>query len=113
VAIWGQDWEAEGKSILNQLHILEQCWSTKPAPELAYQGRDILDKLAWIVAATMMVADAIKDGDKMAAEMARRWISSKALDDTSSGSSYSMDSATDREIVFGSDSTPTKDAASL
>lgn len=105
---WGPDWKMESKALLDELAILELWWITKSALDLAYHGRDILDKLAWIVGATMMVADATNDGDEVAAEMARRWISSRTA-----GSGCNMNPTTDRHIVFGSKSTLTKDSPKL
>jgi alkylation response protein AidB-like acyl-CoA dehydrogenase len=74
ISSWGMEWAHAEELIRAENGKLEEWFANMDKDELAYKGRDVLEKIAWIVAAVMMVEDANTDADRVAVEMARRWI---------------------------------------
>jgi alkylation response protein AidB-like acyl-CoA dehydrogenase len=102
---WNGEWKAAEELVRAELGTLEEMWLGWSADELKYKGRAILKSLAWIVAAVLMVKDARRDQDVVAAEMARRWIAQKGIEVWRSGTTKDWKDVAllDREIVFGAD----------
>ena len=63
-------------------------------------GRDILDDLGWTVSATLLIEDARRDDDKIAAEVATRWVETKIYRKNES-SKWEEKAEWDKIIVFG------------
>jgi alkylation response protein AidB-like acyl-CoA dehydrogenase len=100
---WGATWKEQEETIRAELGRLEEFWTEARggAEELRWRGRSILEMLAWIVSAVLLVEDAERDGDDVAREVAKRWIALKA------GSEETQDwkevAQWDRKIAFASD----------
>lgn len=75
--------------------------------ELLFRGRELLEHLEAIVCSVLLVYDASTDGDEVAAEVARRWVRSKALSGSqltvASPTSWREESAMDKKIFLGRD----------
>ena len=72
----------------------------KGCEELSAMGRDILDDLGWTVSATLLIEDARRDDDKIAAEVATRWVETKIYRKNES-SKWEEKAEWDKIIVFG------------
>jgi hypothetical protein len=102
---WKRDWDPEQKLIRERLEKLEELFESGN-DILTYHGRAILEDLAWIVAAVMLVEDANQDGDKASVETARRWILPKSGDISQDSTEWKQSAVLDRLIAFGSSATP-------
>ena len=71
---WVRGWAVEARAVRGEWERLEGMFEVGSAEELAYAGREILETLAWLASSVMMVEDARRDADAVAAELARRWI---------------------------------------
>jgi alkylation response protein AidB-like acyl-CoA dehydrogenase len=80
MATWGGEWVGRKEVIRCELGTLEEMWTEVNTDELKFRGRQLLESLAWIVAAVLLIEDAGRDGDEAAKEKARRWISKKDSD---------------------------------
>lgn len=120
VAGWDGKW-ARGageviKSRLGELveFVREASAKREGSGELLYHARDIMRRLAWIVASVLLVENARRKpntgDDTVAGEIARRWIfcccpssrggDARARDDEAETRDWRADAAWDRRIVF-------------
>lgn len=74
ISNWGIEWAHAEELIQAENDTLTDWFAGMDKEEMAYKGRDILERIAWIVAAVMMVEDANTDANRVAVEIARRWI---------------------------------------
>jgi alkylation response protein AidB-like acyl-CoA dehydrogenase len=100
---WDDEWKTAEELVRAELGRLEEMWLGLSAEELKYKGRELLESLAWIVAAVLMVKDAQRDQDVAAAEMARRWIAQKEIEVRRSDTTkdWKEGAILDRLVVFG------------
>jgi alkylation response protein AidB-like acyl-CoA dehydrogenase len=101
VTQWGGDWKSAAELVRAELGKLEEQWLGLIADELKFKGRELLNSLAWIVAAVLTVEDACRDQDIVAAEIARRWIAQKESEGQRAWKDWKEVAALDRKIVFG------------
>jgi hypothetical protein len=101
VSSWGSAWSREEEAVRAELGLLEEWWSKLNAQELAYKGREIMDRLAWIAAAIMLVEDARRDDDRVASALARRWIARGSVK-SSTQNNWKEEAEIDRLIAFPS-----------
>jgi alkylation response protein AidB-like acyl-CoA dehydrogenase len=100
VDAWGMEW-AHAQEIIQAENGKLGEWFVKMDPqELAYKGRDVLERLAWIVASVMLVEDANTDGDRAAVEIARRWILRREADIETLPGVWKRDVTLDQQIAF-------------
>ena len=103
--VWRIELAGAEKAVREQLDRLMQLWTGCTADELRFRGREVLDLIAWIVCAVLLVEDAERDGDAVAAEMARRWVASGPGDWDSAAAQRLGDwedaVAMDKLIAFG------------
>lgn len=98
---WKGKWGRVKEVIQTELDRLEEMWMQLGADELKFRGRDLLELLAWIVAAVLLVEDAERDGDEVAALRARRWMAKKSTNDEAIAWEETV--ALNRKLVFGRD----------
>lgn len=93
------------EAVLTETNSLFDAVQTKESSELLYRGRDILQRLSWIVSTTLLIADASRDHDRITKTIAERWLAQKdtVLSQTLAGQNWKERAKLDREIVFGSD----------
>ena len=101
---WGQEWAFAAALLRAELGKLEEWFTAGTAEELNYKGRDILDSLAWIVSAVMMVQDANRDGSSVVREVARRWISRKDTGFDKAYTPWKESAAFDKQIALAGQS---------
>ncbi|KAI9929955.1 hypothetical protein ASPWEDRAFT_167620 [Aspergillus wentii DTO 134E9] len=99
--------------LLKATDVLTAYIQSESAENLKLNGRILLSRLGWLICATLLAADAARDGNEVAREVSRRWMERKerALygfavmeDGKDDVSKESVE--LDRRIVFG-DSPPT------
>lgn len=56
---------------------LTQHITSSSAEDLKLNGRSLLSRLGWLVCATLLAADALRDGDEVSWEILRRWVDRK------------------------------------
>jgi alkylation response protein AidB-like acyl-CoA dehydrogenase len=100
VSSWGSSWAVGEECVKAELAVLEECWTNMSAQELVYNGRKGLDRLAFVVAAVMMVEDARRDASVTATAIARRWIYSREADISGKEKPWKEDAEMDRLIAF-------------
>lgn len=70
--------------------------------ELRLRGRWLMRRVGWVVCAVLLVEDAGRDGDAVAAEVARRWVGKGGEEEgEGEGGDWRAESEWDRRIVFG------------
>lgn len=91
------------KVMVAEVETIADMIRKKDAPELLYCGRELLDRLNWVVCTALLVADSAKDNDIVSVEVAKRWLARRdgALLDSLSARSWKERARLDREIVFG------------
>jgi hypothetical protein len=98
-ASWSNAWAAARELVRAELGKLEEQYQLS-SEELAYVGRQIQGSIAWIVASVMLVEDALRDGNAVAAEIAKRWISQKAHGIKSEAFNWTESAKWDKLIAF-------------
>jgi alkylation response protein AidB-like acyl-CoA dehydrogenase len=98
---WEGDWKAAEEIVGAELGRLEEMWLGLGADELKFKGRDLLQSLAWIVAAILLVEDARRDQSVIATETARRWIARKEIEPRTESQDWKEVAVLDRRIAFG------------
>lgn len=83
--------------------------------ELLYLGRDLLDSINWIVTTLLLAADAARDQDPVAVEIARRWLARKdeGVARGLAEGSWKERARLDQVIVFGKEATGMVPAAKI
>jgi alkylation response protein AidB-like acyl-CoA dehydrogenase len=99
--LWSRKWDSAKEVVRTELGRVEELWTQLEAEELKFRGRELLESLAWIVAAVLLIEDGERDGDEVASERARRWISKKGADD--SVPAWEDAVVLNRRLVFGQD----------
>ena len=61
-------------------------------------AREIMERIAWVISAVLLVADAHRDNDAVSVEVARRWLAKTRH--TNDPSDWADAAAWDRRIVF-------------
>lgn len=91
------------RTLSAEVEIIGQMVREQDAPELLYRGRELLDRINWIVITTMLVADAIRDREAVAVEVAKRWLAQRddAVAERLRLRSWVECARMDRMIVFG------------
>jgi hypothetical protein len=95
------DWRTATELVRAELGRVEEQWLGLSAEELRFKGRELLESLAWIVAAVLMVQDACSDQDVVAGEMAKRWIAKKEFEGQRVSKDWKDVVALDRKVAFG------------
>ncbi|OJD14766.1 hypothetical protein AJ78_04916 [Emergomyces pasteurianus Ep9510] len=95
--------EAEGETIQRAWAQWLQSVETKDKERLKWEGRDLLVGLENVVCGLLLVLDAARDNDPIAREIARRFV----LKDQATYSSWEVEAAWDKRIVFGDQATGT------
>jgi alkylation response protein AidB-like acyl-CoA dehydrogenase len=96
---WSGKWDEAKEVVRSELGRLEEMWTQLESEELKFRGRELLESLAWIVAAVLLVEDGEMDGDEVAQARARRWISKKDAD--ASMPTWEDTVMLNRKMVFG------------
>lgn len=98
---WTPAWNEAKELVRADVGRLEEMYELTNE-ELLYQGRSVLESLAWIVASVMLVEDAGRSGyrDEATMEMAKRWISRKASGLHKDTAAWKDSARLDRLIVF-------------
>jgi hypothetical protein len=102
-------WENPSNGVVADCCIpVSECWKSWVADikgakseRLTLRGREIMKNLGWIVSAILLVEDAMRDGDEVAWEVARRWVSKKAGVRGAEAAGWENCVEWDRRIVFG------------
>ena len=87
-----------GSSVSKEWTHFRELVSEKEVEELKFEGRDLMERLAWIVITILLVEDWLRDGDLVALEVASRWMLKKTI---GKAMDWKKEFAMDREIVFG------------
>ncbi|KKZ61266.1 hypothetical protein EMCG_04139 [[Emmonsia] crescens] len=95
--------EVEGEAIQRAWTQWLQSTETKDKEQLKWEGRDLLVELENVVCGLLLILDAARDNDPIAREIARRW----ALKDQATYSSWEVEAAWDKRIVFGDEAAAT------
>ena len=69
--------------------------------ELVLRGRETMEDLGWVVSAVLLVEDAIRDGDGVAWEVAKRWVFKKSGVRGAEAAGWANGVEWDQGIVFG------------
>lgn len=101
MAHWTVRWSKAKEVIRSELGRLEEMWTQLSVDELKFRGRELLEYLAWIVAAVLLVEDSERDDDETASVRARRWIVKKDPSDSVLAWEETVD--LNRKLVFGHD----------
>jgi alkylation response protein AidB-like acyl-CoA dehydrogenase len=81
--------------------------------ELRFHGIALIDDLAWIVSAALLLLDARRDGDAIATELARRWVAQRAPElerERRRERGWKAEAAWNTRIVFGEPATASVEA---
>jgi alkylation response protein AidB-like acyl-CoA dehydrogenase len=97
---WGMEWAAMKELVERENQRLKAWFGGMSKEELAYKGRDVLESIAWIVAGIMLVEDARRDADRVATEIARRWILRKEANLETLEGAWKHDFSLDRMVAF-------------
>ncbi|TKA30967.1 hypothetical protein B0A50_01935 [Salinomyces thailandicus] len=91
------------KALSTEVKLVGEWIREKDVPELLYRGRELLERLNWIVTTSLLAADAARDGDAVAMEVARRWLArrDKSLAESLAVQPWEERARWDREIVCG------------
>lgn len=112
LATWIYDvWTSCSKVFAEQEHAFKAAWVTlraiiedKEHEELLFMGRGVLERLEGIVCALLLMADAVRNQDEMAMEVARRWCRSRiGSDPHGEEQDWNELSQMDKKIFLGSD----------
>jgi len=78
---------------------------TREKEEIEMRSRAIMERLADVAMGVLLVVDARRDGDEVAAETAEMWIAERIGGEvnTTRGRRWQGEAARDRRIVFGSE----------
>lgn len=89
--------------LLSEVKTITDMIREKDAPELLYCGRELLDRLNWTVITALLAADAARDADVVAVEVAKRWLARRddSLVKSFRTQSWKERAGLDRAIVFG------------
>jgi len=107
---WGMEWSALVEILTAENEKLAAWFAGMGKEELAYKGRDVLDSIAWLVAGIMLVEDARRDGDRVATEIARRWILRKQAELETLEGLWKRDVSLDQAVAFPPAGEATADA---
>lgn len=87
---------------------IERIWTewahgvrSKGNEELSVNGSEAIEGLGWAVSAVLLMEDARRDGNKVAAEVAARWIGRKDNNREMILGDWEKEAGWDRHIVFG------------
>jgi hypothetical protein len=89
----------EKSTLLRQWKELETAISSSSFDHLVLNGREVMDHLCKLVCGVLLLADAARDGDFAASEIARRWI--KPPDGLVRGVGGEQELGINQAIVFG------------
>lgn len=106
---WGEEWKHEEELVRAHLGRLEEWWIKKDVKELRFLGRQILELLAWVTGAVLLIEDSRRDGSIVGKFLARQWISTLGpgmRTYTTPPRSWEEISAWNRKLVFGDADTP-------
>ncbi|QSS56543.1 acyl-CoA dehydrogenase [Histoplasma capsulatum var. duboisii H88] len=105
-------WVASGlviackNSFKEEANTIQRTWEqwqksteTKDKEQLRWEGRDLLVGLESVVCGLLLILDAARDNDPIAREIARRFV----LKEQATYSSWEVEAAWDKRIVFGDD----------
>ncbi|OJD20732.1 hypothetical protein ACJ73_07934 [Blastomyces percursus] len=95
--------EAEAEIIQKTWTQWLQCTGTKDAEQLRWEGRDLLVGLESVICGLLLILDTARDNDPIAREVARRF----TLKDQATYSSWEVEAAWDKRIVFGDEAAAT------
>lgn len=103
---WISEWNEAKELVRADVGRLEEMYELTNE-ELAYQGRSVLESLAWIVASVMLVEDVRRSGyrDEVTVETAKRWISRKANRMRKDATTWKHSAKLDGFIAFAEAST--------
>lgn len=93
----------DNEILMNKLKQVKQHVAAMDRAELAFRSPENMEILGWVVSATLLVQDALRDKYNVALELASRWIGKedKRLQQQLSTRSWKELAALDRAIVFG------------
>ncbi|KAL6715631.1 hypothetical protein ACLMJK_006592 [Lecanora helva] len=104
-------WIKRNASNEPEYDILRSSWTgwlgtvkSQEIERLRTHGREVINELAWIVSAILLMEDARTDGDMTASQVASRWVQRKTRSSTSEAldvEDWEKRVKWDREIVFG------------
>ncbi|WPH04690.1 Hypothetical protein R9X50_00758300 [Acrodontium crateriforme] len=94
-------------SLTAEMQQIRHMMQRNKGPAILYNGRELLERISWITSAALLVADAARDNNAVAVEVARRWIARKdqSIDDAMEKEPWESRAKLDRKIVFESDDT--------
>ncbi|EEH10948.1 acyl-CoA dehydrogenase [Histoplasma capsulatum G186AR] len=97
---------ARKNSFKEEANTIQRTWEqwqksteTKDKEQLRWEGRDLLVGLESVVCGLLLILDAARDNDPIAREIARRFV----LKEQATYSSWEVEAAWDKRIVFGDD----------
>lgn len=109
-AKWVYDvWTACSKVFADQEHVFKASWvafkailEEKDTEELLFMGREVLERLEGVVCALLLMVDAVRDQNKVALEIARRWCRLRIGNDLQEqGEGWRKTSQMDKRIFLG------------
>lgn len=104
----GSQLRDEGNTVCTWWQELRNDFVGLEADEFRARGRELMERLGNVVSGVLLVADAHRDGDGIAAKTASMWVESKTLTRLGARSqeNWQERSAWERRIVFGEDAKP-------
>ncbi|TVY28191.1 Acyl-CoA dehydrogenase family member 11 [Lachnellula hyalina] len=109
---WCRDFAAKAGSfdyqyriLLTELRRIKEQVATMDRSELQFHSPEIMESLGWFVAGTLLVQDALRDGNPIANEIALRWLAKKDARQQQklSDRPWQETAMLDKSIVFGND----------
>lgn len=107
--------QLRGPQLRNEVNTVSTWWQELrndfvdlQGDEFRARGRELMERLGNVVSGSLLISDAHRDGDSIAAKVASLWVEFKSPTrlGTSSQESWQERSAWERRIVFGEDAKP-------